>query len=384
MKIVYIYPSYHSYAGTERILIDKMNYLSEQYGYDIVMLTYDQGKHPLAYPISRKVTHIDLDIRFYALYQHNILIRIAKEIWLTWLLKKRMISFLCDFQPNIIIATTYHAKLFPIIAKCPINAIRILESHIDRFFILNEKNYGKNIFKYLLTKLDTLKINKYIKSFDLLVTLSNEDSKTWSKYITCRTITNMVHLNDGRYFSSLSEKTALFAGRFEEQKGIPDLLEIWKIVNKKHPDWKLEMYGDGGLYDIFYKEVKSQNINIHIHKSTKNIFEIYKKTSILLVTSLYEPFGLVMPEAMSCGIPVVAFNCPHGPAQIITNGVNGYVIDNRDINQFATQICKLIEDQNLRLSFGEKAMQSAQRYKPDAIMPIWKSLFEEITKKQKK
>ena len=99
---------------------------------------------------------------------------------------------------------------------------------------------------------------------------------------------------------------------------------------------------------------------------------------MLLLTSVYEPFGLVMPEAMSCGLPVVAFDCPYGPADIITDGVDGFLIKNRDVKAFADRVCQLIEDKELRQRMGQTAIQSAQRYAPERIMPLWKELFESL------
>ena len=102
---------------------------------------------------------------------------------------------------------------------------------------------------------------------------------------------------------------------------------------------------------------------------------------MLLLTSIYEPFGLVMPEAMSCGLPVVAFDCPYGPADIITDGVDGFLIRNRDVRAFADRVCQLIEDEALRRQMGQKAIVSAQRYAPERIMPLWKELFESLLSK---
>ena len=99
---------------------------------------------------------------------------------------------------------------------------------------------------------------------------------------------------------------------------------------------------------------------------------------MLLMTSKFEPFGLVMPEAMSCGLPVVAFDCPYGPAEIITDGVDGFLIKNRDMHAFADKVCQLIENPRLRAEMGQRAIASSQRFSPEKIMPMWKQLFESM------
>ena len=118
------------------------------------------------------------------------------------------------------------------------------------------------------------------------------------------------------------------------------------------------------------------------YKFEPNILEKYRENSILLLTSIYEPFGLVLPEAMSCGLPVVAFDCPYGPADIITDGVDGFLIKERDVNLFAEKVSLLMDDVNLRRTMGQAGIISAQRYTAERIMPEWKQLFDQMIDKQ--
>ena len=99
------------------------------------------------------------------------------------------------------------------------------------------------------------------------------------------------------------------------------------------------------------------------------------------MTSRYEPFGLVLPEAMSCGLPVVAFDCPYGPADIVTDGVDGFLIKNRNIEEYADKVCILIEHEDLRRRFGKAGVLSSQRYRADNVMPQWVSLFNQLSNK---
>ena len=120
------------------------------------------------------------------------------------------------------------------------------------------------------------------------------------------------------------------------------------------------------------------NANICLHAPSKFIMERFKENSILVVTSEFEPFGLVIPEAMSCGLPVVSFDCPYGPADIITDGVDGFLIKDRDVGAFADRVCLLIEDEALRMRMGQNGILSSQRYRAEIIMPKWVKLFEEL------
>ena len=188
----------------------------------------------------------------------------------------------------------------------------------------------------------------------------------------------MVHLNDTGRYSNLESKHVIFVGRYTGQKGIPELFKIWDIVHLNHPDWHLDLYGDGDINEIPYSEEQREKINIHVHKPDSDIFSRYLESSIFVLTSRYEPFGLVMPEAMSCGLPVIAFDCPFGPAQIINDGIDGFLIMDRSICAFAKRLCQLIESPHLRMTMGEAAIQSSQKYSAESIMPQWINLFNEL------
>ena len=121
---------------------------------------------------------------------------------------------------------------------------------------------------------------------------------------------------------------------------------------------------------------------IHYLLKSNTIFEKYKQCSILILTSRYEPFGLVLPEAMSCGLPVVAFDCPYGPADIISDGKDGFLVVNRNDEVFAEKVCLLIENPELRMSMGMAGILSSRRYEASLIMSEWLLLFEKLISKE--
>ena len=379
MKIAYIYPHYFHLAGTERVLIDKMNYLADKVGVDVMMVTYEQGSHPVAYPLSPKVKRFDLDVHLYSLYRYNWFARPFKCYQYNKLLRKRFNQLVDDIKPDIVIATTYHGIILMMIDKCPTPFIKVLESHIDKRYInINDPGTHRHWSDRILGFYNLNVLNHKARNFDVLVALNDNDADEWSRYLKTRVIKNIVHLNNKGRYSNLESKRAIFVGRYYPQKGIPDLVRIWKIVHNRHPDWHLDMYGDGDFVEIPATEEERLQMHIHAHQTVADIFERYLESSFLLLTSLYEPFGLVMPEAMSCGLPVVAFDCPSGPAQIITDGVDGYLIKDRNIDEFADKVCSLIESSDLRHTMGKAAIQSSQKYSTDQIMAQWMNLFNEL------
>ena len=381
MKIVYIYPQFVERAGTERILADKMNYLADHEGYEIVLLTYEQCARPLAFHLSPKILHVDLDMRYYLCYKYNFLLRLYKWWRLDKVLQKRYDDFIAKYRPDIVITTTSYSKPVKMVNNCPIPSRRILESHIDRRYIMsNNPRCRRNLKEWLLGEIEMRILTKNARKFDCLVALNQPDADDWSRFLNSIVITNIVHLNSTRRLSSLENKRVIFVGRYTEQKGIPDLLKIWENVHSRFPDWSLDMFGEGEMRNELICQAELLNSNIHVNEPSPDIFNCYMNSSILVVTSLYEPFGLVIPEAMSCGLPVVAFDCPFGPAKIVTDGVDGFLIPNRDEKLFEDQLCNLIENKELRKKMGKQAAHSSQRYRDSAIMPIWVNLFQSLVK----
>ena len=248
----------------------------------------------------------------------------------------------------------------------------IFESHAMYKDVVFEKST-------FLHRLSIFKGRKKYKSLDRIVTLTQGDAEDW-KHVCNNVcvIPNVVHLNESGRYSLCTEKRAIFAGRFDLQKNLGALIEVWTLVQKQHPDWVLDVYGNGELKPHYEKVVSEMNLNICIHPAVSDIFNKYLNSSMLLMTSLYEPFGLVLAEAMSCGLPVVAFDCPYGPADIIHDGEDGYLVEDGNIETFSGRVCQLIENEKKRQEMGTTAVLSSQRYKAENIMPQWNQLFEEL------
>ncbi len=360
MKIVYLYPSLALWGGIERILVDKMNYLSCECGEEVYIITSDQGMHRVPYYLDERVHFMDMNIRFYTQYRYGI----VRRQWIRWWMNReydaQLRMALAEIQPDIIVCMTaqHVRRLLRVKGHIPL----VVESHVNFSHI--------DSWWHLLQN----RINNYwIGKAEAVVTLTEGDAKEWrrvSKHV--HIIPNMVHLNESGRYSECVNKRAIFVGRLVEQKGLPELLKVWQLVHRKYPDWQLDIYGEGKMDSIL-------EMNLYVHSPISNIFEKYMESSMLLLTSVYEPFGLVMPEAMSCGIPVVAFDSPHGPATIITDGEDGFLVKNRDCQVFADRVSQLIEDQELRQRMGKNAVQSSQRFSAEKIMPMWKELFEKLT-----
>lgn len=366
MRVVYLYPALAIWGGVERILVDKMNYLVRHYGYEVYMITSDQGQHDIPYDLDDQVHFVDLNIRFHQRYRYKwwrrpIIYRQLSQRYHT-LLKERLQTI----QPDVLVCTSNQdvRQLLKVKGNIPL----IVESHIN--FLHPDT---------LLHRIQIRLNNYWIGKTQAVATLTNGDAEDWwrvSRHV--HVIPNVVNLNRTSQFSDCTSKRVLFVGRFEEQKRIGDLFDIWRMVHQRFPDWQLDLYGEGVLWDHFKQLADTLDCRIVVHKPTRQIMDVYRSSSVLVLTSLYEPFGLVIPEAMSCGLPIVSFDSPHGPATIITDQEEGFLIPNRDKQLFAERLGELMGDLDMRQQMGMKAIVSSQRFSEERIMPMWRKLFEQL------
>jgi glycosyltransferase involved in cell wall biosynthesis len=232
----------------------------------------------------------------------------------------------------------------------------------------------------MLRRMYIWSLKRSIRKADAVVALTEGDANDWKAYNdNVYVIQNIVTLNESGFYTSCEQKSVIYVGRFSKQKDIDSLLRIWAIIHQQYQDWRLDIYGEGELKEHYLSRIHLMDANIHVYEPSANIMEVYREHSILLLTSLYEPFGLVLPEAMSCGLPVVAFDCPYGPADIITDGVDGYLTSDRNIELFAQRVAQLISDYDLRVKMGKAGIASSKRYLASRIMPQWIQLFEQLT-----
>ena len=374
MKILFVYDILALWGGVERVISEKLNYFAREFGYEVHVVTTNQGEHPLSFPLEKGVSHEDLHIQSHLQYRYSGL----KRYWIRYcknrLLKNRLKAKIEEINPDIVIGTT--AVYMPLLIQLRGNYKLVAESH-SGFDHVKEFESATWWQKLEMNHLRTL-----LGKTDVLVSLTESDAAKWRTVHPCvEVIPNIVHLNQTGRYSSLEERRVIFVGRFCRQKSIPDLLAVWRIVHQRHPDWRLDMYGDGEYLEMLQNEIKSMDANITVHEPTLDIMEKYCESSMLVLTSLYEPFGLVMVEAMSCGLPVVSFESD-GAEQILMDGDNGFIVKDRNIEAFADRVCRLIEDQPLRQQMGKNGILSSRRFSAEQVMPRWKDLFETIVRER--
>lgn len=174
------------------------------------------------------------------------------------------------------------------------------------------------------------------------------------------------------------EKKVLALGRFAYQKGFDNLLKSWQIVEPKMPDWTLEIVGDDGKDEAGLHElVRQLNLkHVSLQLATKDVNSKYEEASIYALSSRFEGFPMVLLEATSMSLPIVAFDCKTGPNEIITDSENGFLVEPENVEQFAQKLMILMKNDELRAEMGLKAYESSKRFCIDKIVEQWVELIE--------
>ena len=376
--IAYCIPSLDHPGGMERVLTIKANYLADKLNYQVsIIITDDKGSKPF-FPLSEKINVIQLDVNIDSLWQYPIWKRLYLYMKKMKEYRRRLEICLKRLRPDITISLLRREINF----LCDIKdgSAKIGEIHFGRYKY-REANFGflPHFANKWLTNRWMAQLDKKIKHLDRFVVLTHEDASYWKRLSNLTVIPNPITITPNK-LSDCTQKRVIAVGRYTYQKGIDLLITAWKEVYEKHPDWELHIYGGG---DSSYFQQLADDLGmaqtIKCHGAVNNIIEKYEESSVFVLSSRWEGFGLVLVEAMATGLPPVAFTCPCGPKDIITDGEDGILCENGNLQQLSQGICRLIEDDDLRKLMGQKAAKNIERYAIDNVMQQWIHLFDQLT-----
>lgn len=390
MKIAYCLFGTYSAGGLERVTAVKANWLAE-HGYEVYLVTSGHAGRPSYYPLHPSVKHIDLGLcyevpgaisRFEA-YRRN-LPKYRKH-------KELLEQLFAEIRPDIAVAAGWHEGTF--LYQLKDGSKKIIEHHIWRnanfaLYSLYLKQMShvtllrrvKSGLLVLWNRWLTYKQGRYDQKFDCLVVLTEEDKTYCTHCPTTSVIPNPITAPSSEV-SPLSDKVILAVGRLDNQKNFPGLIDIWALIAKDYPDWKLRIVGEGYTDTRILQKVKEYSLEgqFELCPFTNNVQEHYLSSSIFTMTSDFEGFGLVLVEAESMGLPLVSYACPCGPRDIIRDGQDGFLVERGDMKTFAARLRQLIEDEELRRRMGQAAKVNSQRFSLDNVMKQWEALFAELT-----
>ena len=378
LKLVYITPALYMAGGVERVLTWKANYFAEHFGYDITIILTEGRDKPLFYPLSDKIKVVNLDINFEDLWTYSFAKKIFVYLKKQRQYKKLLTAELLRIHPDITISLLRREINF--ITDIPDGSKKIGEMHVNR---ANYRNFEANEatwIKQLFAKWWMNNLVKHLKNLDKFVVLTYEDKDAWKELSNIEVIPDPLSFNP-HMSSPLVEKRVIGVGRYVYQKGFDLLLKAWAQVEKECPDWELAIYGEGDRTP-YQKQAKELNLDLtrcHLEDRSSDIEKEYCRSSVFVFSSRFEGFGMVLVEAMACGLPVVSFDCPCGPKDIIKNGEDGLLVENGNVSALAEGLSSLINNAEQRKRMAENAQRNAQRFNIHQIADKWNQLFTHLT-----
>lgn len=377
MKIVYLTSQLYTADGVARVLTMKANYFAEQYGYDItIIITEGKGK-PFFYQLSDKIKVVNLDLNFEEMWHRSFLMKTVLYLKKQRQYKHLLTQELMRLRPDITVTLLRREVNF--INDIKDGSKKIGEMHILRTHFRNFEKNETNVFKELFSKYWNYRLMGKLRRLERMIVLTEKDREAWSELDNVVAISNPLSIVP-KAVSPLTEKRVIAVGRYWQEKGFDLLLESWAQVYERHPDWRLEIFGDGdtSIYETIRDRLGIPAECCILNGRTNAIEQEYLNSSVFVCSSRFEGFGMVLVEAMACGLAVVSFDCPYGPGCIIADGEDGILVENGNTTKLAAAMARVMDDAELRGKLAQHAIHSVKRYGMDKIAEQWKTLFESL------
>lgn len=348
-KVLYIVNHFKYHGGIERMLSNKIDAWIEEYGYEVVVVTFNQNSAPVVYPPKNEFKLIDLNLK--GINQHHF-----KELYQFVGRIKKVIN---QESPDLVITTLtgIPSLILPLLKP---KVKKVLEIHSSG--ALSVTSQWKYKWPFL---------NKYYK-----VVLLNEDEKKYYQLSNLAVIPNFIKIAHSNVTYEGREKRIIAAGRIHAEKQYNHLIRIWGKIFKKFPDWKVDIYGDGNkeLLNEYQKYIKDHQITgIQFHHATNDLEKELMSASLLCLTSETECFPMILIECKKCMLPAISYDSPNGPRHIISD--DGLLIEHNNIEKFASELSHLIRDEEKREKLSENAFKNRHRFSAKEVIKKWNDLI---------
>lgn len=375
MRICFFLRNVSLPSGIERVTSVVANRLSEK-GIDVSIVSLWGGMEAF-YEKNESV-------RLYQLFSDQVTIKnkylaLGKRMSRFPMASKKLRRFLKENPQDILIDTDYllgHVAL-PALAGLPTKHL-----HWEHFCFNLDLNRPHRLMGRRLIA----------RKADGIITLTERDAGYWQKGAHVKgpvyAIPNPVPFELPAQHYDPESKTVLAVGRLNQQKGFDRLLEAWAQIKSKEDssldEWRLVILGSGEEESNLKASIARLNIeqSVTMLPATPDVGSHYQKAAILAMTSRFEGFPMVLLEAQAHRLPIVAFDCDTGPAEIIQHEQSGFLVEQNDIDDFAHQLGNLMSNRKQRLEFSHHATQSIQRFDVEPIAERWMHHLQNVNDKR--
>lgn len=340
-------------AGTERAVVNLANILSSL-NYDVCIFSTDSISGSPQYYLNRNVIIFHFGLKISSAKGFSKILEYKK-------LNTKIIE--CIKNENI---------------DCVIGTYSFFNALLTR--IPNVETIGCEHFNYFsASKLHRLVRRIFYPKLNAVVVLTEHDKAHYSFLKNCFVIPNSLSF-ESFIKENWSEKVVLSIGRYTKQKGFDFLIKTAAKLKKTFPDWKFKIVGSGENEKLLENLIAEYHLEDYVKllPPTNNIVDLYKSASIYCMSSRYEGLPMVLLEAKSCGLSIVSFDCPEGPAEVIENNKDGFLCKPENPDDLAEKLKILMSDEKLREQFGKTAYVNSKRFSTENIAKKWKQLLERI------
>lgn len=379
MKILICTNSIGANGGIERVTIVKANAFAEMDGIEVAICYTDRGTYPhhTIHPLSSAVKVIDTGVSFWDLNPLSI-----RNIFCTapikfLRLRKSIIRIICEYRPDVVVSTGSYEKyaigcinLSKILDK---PAIKIREYHFN-------SDYRKYITPSLLASVAAFFEDKILsRNFDMNYLLTKEDLiVNHEGQANFSYQYNPLPLNNRK--PEKKRNVVLAVGRLVEQKNFSSLIRVWGSISYMTKDWQLWIAGEGEQRSQLADMAERMGVadSVRFLGFCKNMEEVYSLSKICALTSKYEGFGVCLIEAMAHGAVPISYRTPYGPSDIITDDVNGILVDYLDEHQFGERLLTLIRDNDKLDKMSQKSIERSMDFATESISKQWIDYYRNL------
>ena len=406
-KYIFVYctPALYSTGGVERVVSYKASYFAEQLGCDVTIIVTEGRGRDCYFPLSDKVKVINFELGFEELWKASFIKKVYLYLTKQRQYKRLLKAELMRIRPDITISMLRREINF--LTDIRDGSKKIGELHVNRANYRNFEANDSNLIKRLFAKFWMRSLVGKLRCLDQLVVLTDKSKASWPELSNVTVIPDPITIlreketgNSEKFAAAVKRgvgvNRVVTIGRYAYQKGYDLLLQAWAEVERTRKEergrrneemrelenWTLDIYGQGDQTDYrrLMVELGIDSNRCHLNGPVEDVVKAYQESSIFVLSSRFEGFGMVLIEAMACGLPVVSFDCPAGPDEIITDGVDGLLVPSGDVHTLAEKLMVLMSDENLRRRLGQQARQTAQRYDMTVLVNQWTALFEKVIK----